>query len=78
MPINESGYTLTVGPDRDGNFFDVAHGESYELPQLDPDPEPEPAPAATADTATAETKTRAKPKTSAATADTATDGGPTE
>lgn len=32
MPTNTSGYVLTIGPDVDGKFFDVADGEDYTLP----------------------------------------------
>lgn len=80
MPINESGYTLTVGPDRDGNFFEVAHGDTYDLPQVDPDLEPAPGQAAAnlADSTDSAVKPKTRqPKAAANLADSTT-GGPTE
>ena len=32
MPINDTGYTLTVGPDVNGQFFDVPPGGRYKTP----------------------------------------------
>ena len=32
-PTNDSGVPLTVGPDVNGQFFDVTPGEEYELPE---------------------------------------------
>ncbi len=32
MQTNDTGYAITVGPDKDGNHFSVEPGAGYELP----------------------------------------------
>lgn len=36
MPTNETGYTVTVGPDTEGRYIEVPPGEDYDLPALPP------------------------------------------
>lgn len=41
MPTNETGYTVTVGPDTEGHYFEVVPGEDYDLPALPPYVDPD-------------------------------------